>query len=172
MLLNRPIRNKNCMWRPSLGQHEQSLQRTFKGCFILNFSLFGKAVSEKKIIRHQPIKNKNGLWWPCLLTDRNFMRNIQSGQSEHASYQGSIHLSKWFQRIFFYKWPIRNQNCLWRPCLLMDRDEMSNLHRESSIDAPDQVSIDLDEGSQRKILKSEQLMDDGRRNDGNSSKCI
>ena len=23
--------------------------------------------------------------------------------------------------------PIRNKNCLWRPCLLMDRDEISNL---------------------------------------------
>ena len=25
--------------------------------------------------------------------------------------------------------PIRNQNCLWQPYLLMDRDEMSNLYR-------------------------------------------
>jgi hypothetical protein len=24
--------------------------------------------------------------------------------------------------------PIRNQNCLWRPCLSTDRDEMSNLY--------------------------------------------
>ena len=27
-------------------------------------------------------------------------------------------------------------NCLWWPCLLMDRDEMSNLYRGPSIDAP------------------------------------
>jgi hypothetical protein len=26
--------------------------------------------------------------------------------------------------------PIKNKNCLWRPCLLMNRDEMSNLHRD------------------------------------------
>jgi hypothetical protein len=25
--------------------------------------------------------------------------------------------------------PIRNKNCLWRPCLLIDRDKMSNLYR-------------------------------------------
>ena len=30
--------------------------------------------------------------------------------------------------------PIRNKNCLWRPCLLMVRDEMSNLYRGPSID--------------------------------------
>jgi hypothetical protein len=37
--------------------------------------------------------------------------------------------------------PIRNKNCLWRPCLLMDRDEMSNLYRESPIDASYQVPL-------------------------------
>jgi hypothetical protein len=35
--------------------------------------------------------------------------------------------------------PIRNKNCLWWPCLLMDRDKMSNLYREPSIDASYQV---------------------------------
>ena len=38
-------------------------------------------------------------------------------------------------RGFFTNQPIRNKNCLWRPCLLTDRDEMSNLYREPSIDA-------------------------------------
>ena len=162
MLLNRPIRNKNCLWRPCLEQNEQSLQRNFQGCFLSTISSFVKAVLEKKSIKHQPTKNKNGLRWPCLLADRNLMRNIHSEQSEHASQQVSIHLAKRFQRRFFYEWPIRNNNCLWRPCLLMNRDEMSNLHRPP-IDASDQVSIDLDEGFQRKILKSEPLTDSRRR---------
>jgi hypothetical protein len=35
----------------------------------------------------------------------------------------------------------RNKNCLWRPCLLMDRDEMSSLYRGPSIDASYQVSV-------------------------------
>ena len=26
--------------------------------------------------------------------------------------------------------PIRNKNCLWWPCLLMDRDEMSNSYKD------------------------------------------
>jgi hypothetical protein len=128
------------------------------------FSVYlGKQFQRKRLLDINQPKNKNGLWRPCLLTDRNLMPNIYSGQSEHASYQVSIHLFKRFQRRFLYKWPIRNKNCLWRPCLLMDRDEMSNLHRGPSIDACDQVSVDLDEGLQRKIIKSEQLMDDRRR---------
>jgi hypothetical protein len=35
---------------------------------------------------------------------------------------------------------IRNKNCLWRPCLLTDRDEISNNYRGPSIDASYQVS--------------------------------
>jgi hypothetical protein len=35
-------------------------------------------------------------------------------------------LAYWFQRRrFFRNQPIRNKNCLWWPCLLMDQDEMS-----------------------------------------------
>ena len=51
--------------------------------------------------------------------------------------------------------PVRNKNCLWWPCLLMDRDEMSNLYRGHSIDASYQVSVHLAEGFQRRRLKCE-----------------
>jgi hypothetical protein len=44
----------------------------------------------------------------------------------------------------------------------MDRDEMSNLHRGPSIDASYQVSVHLAEGFQRRRLKCEKLMDNGR----------
>ena len=41
-----------------------------------------------------------------------------------------IHLVKRLQRIrFFRNQPIRNKNCLWRPCFITDRDEMSNLYK-------------------------------------------
>ena len=72
---------------------------------------------------------------------------------------------------FKKNWPIKNKHCLWRPCLLMDRDEMSNLYRGPSIDALYQVSVHLDEGFQRSRLKCEKLTDDRRRNpsDGKSS---
>ena len=47
--------------------------------------------------------------------------------------------------------PIRNKNCLWWPCLLMDWDEMSSLYRGPSIEASYQVSVYLAEGFQRHI---------------------
>jgi len=37
----------------------------------------------------------------------------------------------------------RKKNCLWWPCLLTDRDEMSNLYKGPSMDASYQVSIHL-----------------------------
>ena len=58
--------------------------------------------------------------------------------------------------------PIRNKNGLWWPCLLTDRDKMSNLYRGPSIDASYQVSVHLAEGFQRRRLKCEKLTDDGR----------
>ena len=44
---------------------------------------------------------------------------------------------------FFRNRPISNTNCIWLPCLLTDRDKMSNLYRGSSIDATYQVSVHL-----------------------------
>ena len=74
----------------------------------------------------------------------------------------------------FKNQPIRNKNCLWRPCLLMDRDEISNLYRGPSIDASYQVSLHLAEGFQRRRLKCEKLTDDRQRmpSDGKSSHCL
>jgi hypothetical protein len=63
------------------------------------------------------IKNKNCLWWSCLLTDRHELSNLYRGPSIEASYQVSIHLAKRFQWRFFRNRPIRNKNCLRRPCL-------------------------------------------------------
>ena len=72
------------------------------------------------------------------------MRKIYSESSKDVSYQISIHLAKQLQRRrFFRNQPIRNKNCLWRPCLLTDRDEMSNLYRGHAIDASYQVSVHL-----------------------------
>ena len=88
------------------------------------------------------------------------MSILYRGPYIDASYQASVHLAKRFQRRRFLKnRPIRNKNCLWQPCLLMDRDEMSNLYRGPSIDASYQVSVHL---AQRRRLKCEKLTDDGR----------
>jgi hypothetical protein len=96
----------------------------------------------RRFFRNQPMRNKNGLWRPCLLTDRDEMSNLYRGSSVDASYQVSVHLAKRFQRWRFKKnRPIRNKNCLWRPCLIMDRDKMSNLYKGPSIDDSYQASV-------------------------------
>ena len=70
--------------------------------------------------------------------------------------------------------PIRNNNCLWRSCLLMDQYQLCNLQRGPSINASYQVSVHLAEGFQRRRLKCEKLTDDRRRtpSDGQSSHCL
>ena len=105
-----------------------------------------------KIFRNRPIRNKNCLWWSCLLMDLDKMSNLYRGPSIDASYQVSIHLTKRFpRRRFFRNQPIRNKNCLWWPCLLTDRDELSSLYRGLSIDASCQVSVHLAKRFQRRI---------------------
>ena len=68
-------------------------------------------------------------------------------------YQISVHLATWFQRrrIFFRNQPIRNKNCVWWPCLLTDRDKMSN-YRGTSIDVSYQVSVHLAKRFKRRRL--------------------
>jgi hypothetical protein len=79
------------------------------------------------------------------------MSNLYREPSKDASYQVLIHLARRFQRRrFFRNQPIRNKNDLWWPCLLTDRDEMSNLYRGPSIDVSYQVSIHLSKRFQRR----------------------
>jgi hypothetical protein len=104
-------------------------------CFLPSFSSFGWGVLEAYLSVIQFIAN-------CILL---------------------ISIFKFHRKtVFFRKHTIINMNCLWRPYLLMDRDEMSNLNRGPSIDASYQVSVHLAEGFQRRRLKCEKLTDDGR----------
>ena len=86
------------------------------------------------------------------------MSNFNRGPSIDASYQVSVHLAKWFQRRRIKKnQPIRNKNRLWQPCLLMDRNEMSNLYREPSIDASYQVLVHLAKRFQRRFFRNQSI---------------
>ena len=81
------------------------------------------------------------------------MSSLYRGPPKDGSYRISIHLAKQFQRRRFLSRPIRNKNCLWRPCLLMDRDKMTNLCRGPSIDASYQVLLHLAEGVSEEKIK-------------------
>ena len=71
-------------------------------------------------------------------------------------------------------WPIRNKNCLWRPCLLIDRVNMNNLQRGPSIYSSYHASVHIAVRFQRRSLKCERLTDDGRwtPSDDKSSHCL
>ena len=155
---NRPIRNKNYLWRPCLlmiGTNEQSLQRTFHRCFLPNFSSFSKAVSEEKIF--QKSTNQKQEWPVAAMFVNGSGRNEQSLQRTfHRCFMprsfGSFGQAVSEEKICKYR-PIRNKNCLWRPCLSMVLDKMSNLYRGPSIDVANQVSVHLAEGFERRRLK-------------------
>ena len=86
-----------------------------------------------------------------MLTDHDKMSNLYRGPSIDASYQVSDNLGQAVsEEKIFRNRPIRNKNCLWQPCLLMDRDKMSILYREPSIDVSYQFSVHLAKRFQRK----------------------
>ena len=60
----------------------------------------------------------------CLLTDRDEMCNLYREPSIDASYQVCSFGQVVSEEKIFLNRPIRNKNCLWHPCLLMDRDKI------------------------------------------------
>jgi Zn-finger protein len=107
----------------------------------------------RRIEQKWPIRNKNCLW-QLFVNGSGRNMHLYKGPSIDAFYKVSVHLAKRLQSSRFWRnWPIRNKNCLWWPCLLTDWDEMNNLYRGSSIDAPYQVSVHLAKQFQRKRFK-------------------
>ena len=144
------------LWQPYLLMDQNEMSKFYRepsiyASYQVSYHL-AKRFQRKSCFRNRPIRNKNCLWQPCLLTDQNGMSNLYREPSIDASYQASVHLAKRFQRRFFRDQPIRNKNYQWRPCLLMDQDEMSNRNRGLSIDASYQVSVHLAKWFQKRRI--------------------
>ena len=126
-----------------------------------NFDSFGQAVKEEKIFEKST--NQKQELSVVAMFDNGSGRNEQSLQRIcHKCFLpsfGSFGQAVSEEKIF-KNWPIRNKNCLWWPCLLMDRDKISKFQRGPSIDASYQVSLHLAEWFQRRRLKCEKLTDD------------
>ena len=160
---NRPIRNKNCLWQPCLLMDQDKCAIFREYC-------------------PQMFPAKFRFIWPNGFRGEEFLKSANQKQESpvavmfvNGSGRNEQYLQRTFHRCFLpsfgpfcqavseekikKKQPIRNKNCLWWPCLLMDWDEMSNLYRGPSIDASYQVSVHLDEGFQRRRLKCEKLTD-------------
>ena len=132
------------------GRNEQSIQRTFHRCFLPSFISFGQAVSEEKPFQ-KSIKKKQELPMTAMIVNGSKW-NEQFPQILPTTFR-SIWPSCFRVEDFFRNRPIRSKNCLWWPCLLMDRDKMSNLYREPSIDASYQVSVHLAKRFQRRFFQ-------------------
>jgi hypothetical protein len=153
-----PIRNKNGLWRPCLLPDRDEMSNVYRGPSI-NASYqvsvqLAKQFQGRRFLEIDQSETRiacGSYIYVCLLTNRDEMSNHYSGSSIDASYQVSVHLVKWFQRRrFFRNRPIRNKNCLWRPSLLTNRDEMSNLYRGPSIHAFYQISVHSGKRFQRR----------------------
>ena len=133
------------------GHNEQSLQRTFYTCCLPSFGSFGEAVLKEKIF--QKLTNqKQELPVAAMfikgsgLYEQSFQRTLhRCFLPSFGSFEQVLQ-----RRRFLRNQPIRNKNCLWWPCLVMDRDVMGNRYRGSSIDAFYQVSVHLVKRFQRK----------------------
>jgi hypothetical protein len=147
---------------------------TFHRCFLLSFGSFGKAVSEEKIFRNRPIRNQNCLWWPCLLMYRDDMSTLYRRPAINAdcsfspdplTNMAATGDSCFWLADFLDSYPLKpfNQNCLWWPCLLMYRDDMSTLYRRPAINASYQVLVHLAKRFQRRrILKNQTIRNKSR----------
>jgi hypothetical protein len=112
--------------------------RAFYRCFLPSFSSFGRGVLEAYLSVIQFIAN-------CILLVSIFKLELshfpQKNSFFHKAYNHKHELPVVSEEKIFKNKPIRNKSCLWWPCLLMDRDEISNLYRGPSIDASYQVSV-------------------------------
>ena len=88
--------------------NQQSLQRTFQGCFLLNFHSFGSAVSEK-IFQKSTNQKEELPVTTMFIKDQDEMSSPYKGSSIDASYHVSLHLGRRFQKIFFFKSTNRKQ---------------------------------------------------------------
>ena len=80
---NQPIRNKNCLWRPSLTDREEMCnihrEPSIDASYQVSVHLAGR-FQRRRIFRNQPIRRNYLLWLPCLLADRDkcaiFLENL------------------------------------------------------------------------------------------------
>ena len=105
------------------------VQRTFHRCFLPSFISFAQTVSEEILFQKSTNQKQEFSLGACLLTDQNEMNNLYREHSIDASYQVSVHLAKLFLRKTILEIDqSRHNNCLWRPCLLMDRYKTSSFY--------------------------------------------
>ena len=113
----------------------------FVGQSALRGNNFQKSTNQKQQLPVTAMFVKNGSGRNEQSLQRAFYRCILPGF-------GSLDKTLSEENIFRNR-PIRKENCLWWPCLLTNRDEMSNHNRGPSQHASFQVSVHLSQQFQR-----------------------
>ena len=152
---NQPIRTKNGLWRPGLLTDQDEMSNFYRGPSIdASYQVF---VYLPKWFQRRLTNQKQELPLVALFVNGSG-RNQQSLQSTfHRCFLPCfLSFGQVLSEKIFLNLSSRNKNCLWRPCLLTDQDELSNLYRGPSIDASYQVSIHLAKWFQR-FLEIDQL---------------
>jgi hypothetical protein len=112
-----------------------------------------KVVSRSRKSKDRQCNNKLEAQWdePVSLTFHCALRKFSTEPSIGALHQMLVHLAKQLQRRrFFRNRQTRNKNCLRQPCLLTDRDKISNLYRAPSIYVSYKVLVHLAKQFQRR----------------------
>ena len=130
---------------------KETLYRTFHRCFLSNFGSFSAPRFQRR--RFFRINQKQELPMMAMFANRSGENQRSLQRTFHRCFIPSFGLlgqavseEKIFQKLTNQK----QDNCLWWPCLLTDRDEMCNLYRGPSIDASYQVSVHLAKRFQRR----------------------
>ena len=145
----------NCLWRPCLLMDRDEISNLYRGPSIdapHQVSLhLATRFQRRRFLEIDQSEKKNCLRRPCLSTDWDKMSNLYK-RTFHRCFPPSFgSFGHAVSEEIFRNRPIRNKNRLWLPCLLMDRDRMSNLYRGPSIDASYQVSVHLEAYSSNSI---------------------
>ena len=85
-----------------------------------------------------------------MITVRDEMSNLYRGPAIDASYQGSVHLTKWFQRRRFFKSANQKQELPMVAKFVNESELNEQLNRGPSNDASNQVSVHLAKRLQRR----------------------